>query len=403
MKTNSNNIPRRDFLKTLVAAGVGSTLGGKTAGAGTMDAGAKLDRVPTRPFGRTGTDVSILSLGGMFDIPNNLLMLRQCLNWGVTYWDTANSYEGGRSESGIGKFFLNQPGTRKDVFLVTKTGERSIDGMQAHLDRSLDRAKTDYIDLYFLHSIWHIDEFTPEIRRWADKQKASGKIRLIGFSTHKNMEDCLLGAARTGGVDGIMFTYNYRKMHESRMKKAVDACHEAGIGLTAMKTQGGGSVRTKSEKELKLAGRFVQRGFTEEQAKLKAVWENPQIASICSQMPTLRILMANIAAAIDKTQLTDADREAFREYALATCSGYCAGCGDICAGAAEGAQVSDVMRSLMYYHSYGDERLARETFSQLPAGVRNKLAQTDFSIAESHCPQRMPIGRLMKEAAERFA
>ena len=91
---------RRDFLKTTGAAGLGLLAASAVPGAlGAQDAG----RVPTRSFGRTGVDVAILSLGGMFDIASNQLMLRQAVKWGVTYWDTANSYEGGNSEPGIGK------------------------------------------------------------------------------------------------------------------------------------------------------------------------------------------------------------------------------------------------------------------------------------------------------------
>ena len=70
---------------------------------------ASTDRVATRPFGKTGAEVSILSLGGMFDIPNNQLLLKQAVRWGVTYWDTANSYMGGRSEEGIGDYFTSYP------------------------------------------------------------------------------------------------------------------------------------------------------------------------------------------------------------------------------------------------------------------------------------------------------
>ena len=48
-------------------------------------------------------------------------MLRQAVKWGVTYWDTANSYEGGNSEMGIGKYFEKFPEDRKKIFLVTKS------------------------------------------------------------------------------------------------------------------------------------------------------------------------------------------------------------------------------------------------------------------------------------------
>jgi len=72
----------------------------------------------------------------------------------------------------------------------------------------------------------------------------------------------------------------------------VDAAIQAGIGLIAMKTQGKGQLGTETEADLKLGGHFIQRGFSQQQAKLKAVWENPQITTICSQMPNTTILSA---------------------------------------------------------------------------------------------------------------
>ncbi len=72
---------------------------------------------------------------------------------------------------------------------------------------------------------------------------------------------------------------------------------------------------TDSETELQLAGRFLERGFTDKQAKLKAVLENPHIASICSQMPSLTILSSNVAAVRDQTSLTRDDFELLERFA----------------------------------------------------------------------------------------
>ena len=249
-------------------------------------------------------------MGGMFDIPNNQLMLRQAVKWGVTYWDTANSYEGGNSELGIGKYFAKYPEDRKSIFLVTKSTAWTLKGMTEHLNLSLERMRTDHIDLFFVHAIRSISSMDKDMRKWGEKAKAEGKIRFFGFSTHSNMEECLLGAAPLGWIDGIMMTYNYRLMHTDAMRRAVDACAKAGIGLTAMKTQGGGQVLTGSAEEIKHGGRFLQSGYTQGQAKLKAVWENPQIASICSQMPSMALLSENTAAAVNKTKLSALDREA---------------------------------------------------------------------------------------------
>jgi predicted aldo/keto reductase-like oxidoreductase len=276
--------------------------------------------------------------------------------------------------------------------------------MSKLLERSLGKMKTDYIDLYFVHGIHGIDELDQSTRTWAEKAKAAGKIRLFGFSTHRNMEKCMLAAAKLGWIDGIMMTYNYRLMHTERMQRAVDACVKAGIGLTAMKTQGGGSVRTDTDTELKLAGRFMQKGFTDAQARLMAVWQNPNIASICSQMPNMSILMSNTAAAMDKTKLSATDRKLLQQYARETHTDYCAGCTGICESAiGQKAPIGDVMRYLMYCRSYGDRDYATAEYRKIPQRMRDNLTRIDYSLAEKKCPQKMAIAKLMQEAADEFS
>ena len=104
-----NNVSRRDFVKTLGVVGAGSVIGAGQALAqsnapATATAPVKPVKIPTRTFGRTGVPVSMLSLGGIFDIESNQFVLKQALDWGVTYWDTAAGYNGGKSEGGIGLY-----------------------------------------------------------------------------------------------------------------------------------------------------------------------------------------------------------------------------------------------------------------------------------------------------------
>ncbi|WP_435548005.1 aldo/keto reductase [Desulfobacterium sp. N47] len=358
-----------------------------------------IDTVPKRPFGKTGDKVSILGLGGMFDIPSNQLLLKQSIKWGVTYWDTADCYEGGKSEKGIGMFFEKYPEERKKIFLVTKSDKRTPDGMDSLLNRSLERMKTSYIDLYFIHGLKSINELNGDTKKLAEKAKAEKKIRFFGFSTHSNMEENMVGAARLGWIDGIMMAYNFRLMHSGNMKKALEACVKAGIGLTAMKTQGGGQVNASSETELEMAGRFIKNGYTDKQAKLKAVWEHPDIASVCSQMPSISILMSNIAAAIDKTKLSSVEMDLLKQYAKETACTYCAGCTRICESAVYGAvPIGNLMRCLMYSRNYKEPVMAKELFETIPINERKKIADLDFSIAEQKCPQNLEIGKLVREA-----
>jgi predicted aldo/keto reductase-like oxidoreductase len=393
---------RRDFFKKAAAIGLGATVGGSFFRR-TDRASAQItlprEPVPLRPFGRSGIKVSAISLGGMFDILNNRLMLAKAIEWGINYWDTAEGYGGGRSEEGIGRWFARYPDTRKQVFLVTKLSPRRGTNFTPRLEESLKRLHTDYIDLLFVHGIRSISDMESGLESWSQAMKKAGRIRLFGFSTHTNMEACLEGAAELPWIDGIMFTYNYRLMHESRMKAAVDACYRAGIGLTAMKTQGGGPIRSGNEAEIEMAGRFMKKGFTDHQAKLMAVWEDKRIASICSQMPNLTILATNAAAAVEQTRLSQSDRASLARYAEETRGDYCAGCGRLCTEAlAKKVPINDVMRCLMYLHSYQDLGLARSTFKNLSTQARELLTQSDFSGAEKSCPHNLPIGRLMREA-----
>ena len=408
MRKKDKPISRRSFIKAAGAAGVGSVLaplaGPNRAHAAAPPQAAENTGIPTRPFGRSGIQVPILSLGGMFDIPSNQTLLKQAIRWGVAYWDTAHVYSGGRSEEGIGQFFRRYPEERQKIFLVTKSTARNGRDMSRDLATSLQRMDTEHIDLFFVHAVSSAAEMDSGMRAWAAEQKAAGKIRLFGFSTHSNMERCLLDAARMDWIDGIMTTYNFRLMHEEKMKQAVAACVDAGIGLTAMKTQGGGAVSTASSRELELAGRFLQKGFSDKQAKLKAVWENPQISAICSQMPTMSILMANIAAAVDRTSLTENERRHLERYAAETFSHYCAGCSQICENAVAGKlPVGDVMRYLMYARSYGDRQDARRRFAAIPDAIRQQLTRQDYTLAEARCPRRLPIALLMDEAARELA
>ena len=392
---------RREFIKLIGAVGTGSLL---TPMIDPVEAFTTAEQkgeplaVPTRPFGKTGVDVAVLSFGGTLEF--NQLMLHQAFKFGVTYWDTAASYMGGKSEKRIGRYIGKYPENRKKIFLVTKSHAWTLKGLTRDLDRSLERMKTDYVDLFFKHAVRDPDGLDDDLKKWADKAKAAGKIRFFGFSTHSNMESCMLGAAKLDWIDGIMMEYNYRLMHADRMQRAVAACADAGIGLTAMKTQGGGSIKTDTETELKIAGRFLAKGFTDAQARLMAVWENPNIACICSEMPNMTILMANVAAAMKKNKLAARDLELLHQLARETRYSYCAGCTDICETTLNGrVPIGDIMRYLKYSRSYGKPERARALFSELPPAIRSELARLDYLTAERRCPQKMPIGRLMREAA----
>jgi predicted aldo/keto reductase-like oxidoreductase len=221
------------------------------------------------------------------------------------------------------------------------------------------------------------------------------------------MESSMLAAAKLGWIDGIMMSYNYRLMVKDKMKRAVDACVKAGIGLTAMKTQAAfsanfyASIGSETDDALKMTENFLKKGYTAEQAKLKVVWDNPNIASICSAMPNMTILQANVAAALNKQNLSGGDRQRLEQYAQHTAPGYCAGCANICEPAVDlNIPISDILRYSMYDHSYGDRDTALTLFNALPSDIKANILKADYSKAEKYCPQKIQIGKVLKNAHE---
>ena len=419
MSEKRNEVNRRNFLKTLGAAGLGSVFASTDSKAAQSQAGTiakeqkpKFPQVPKRKLGKIGIKVSCLSLGGDLSFIDKQIILRKAYDWGVNYWDTAHNYGGGNAELGIGKFLTKYPQLRDKLFIISKPaifwGPITPEKVEERLQTSLKRMNTKYVDLYYaFHGLSNPERLTDEIKQWAKSAKKRKLIRFFGFSTHKNMAKCLAAAARLDWIDAITTLYNFRVMQDPEMQAAIDACNKAGIGLTAMKAFSRGGRRlqpVETEQDKKLRIHFQKRGFSEEQAKIKVILQDKRFSSVCVGMQNISFLTTNIDAVLNESKLTQADIEALQKYARATCSSYCAGCADICDSALpDTPYVSDIMRYLMYYNSYGQHDRAKKLFAQIPANVRNRLLTTNFSPAEARCPQHLPVGKLIAEAVTKLA
>jgi len=422
MTKKQNAIDRRGFLKTIGAAGLGSLITtckgkeGGQSGSGAAEASQppqakKVPQVPKRKFGKTDIEVSCLGLGTMFNLVDAQIVLRGTLNWGVKYWDTASNYGGGNSELGIGLYLQRNPEARKELFIATKaSGARNVAQVEERLATSLKRMNTDYIDLYHApHAADDPAQLTNELKEWAESAKKRKLIKFFGFSTHSNMAKMLAAAAKLDWIDAVMTSYNFRLMQNQELMDAIEACYKAGKAIIAMKTTGKTtlkrfklSIETDADKQL--VADFRQRGFSEEQAALKLALQDKRISAAPVQMENTTVLAANVAAVLDKTELTEADKEVFKEYAQATSCSYCAGCAYICNSAVPDVPcVSDIMRYLMYYNSYGDRAGAREMFAQIPGTIRSRLPSANYGLAESQCPQHLPITNLISEAVAKLA
>ena len=90
-----------------------------------------------------------------------------------------------------------------------------------------------------------------------------------------------------------------------------------------------------------------------------------------------------------------------KQYAQQTSSGYCAGCANICESAVDyRVPISDILRYSMYNNSYGERDMALTLFHALPSDIKESMLKTDYSKAEKYCPQKIQIGKILKQTHE---
>ncbi|OGK82578.1 MAG: hypothetical protein A2X52_08460 [Candidatus Rokubacteria bacterium GWC2_70_16] len=381
-------IDRRTLFKgTLAGAGA---LGLGAPGRALAQAGSAASEMPTAVFGRTGERIPKLVFGTSF--PLTLPLLKRAVDLGVTYFDLADCYVGGRSERVAGDF-LQRTGLRKRIWITTKSDAHDPDGFERTLQGSLGRIQVDQVDLLFLHNLEDGAYLSPALKSRVEKLKRDGKIRFFGFSTHAStVVETMTLAARLGWVDAIMFKYNFRSYGDRPLNDAIDACKKANIGLIAMKTQGS---------HYSFAQRvppFQAKGFTRHQAVLKAVWQDSRIDAIVSEMTNFDQLEQNVAAALDRTRPGALEIDSLRRHAEATEHLYCHGCEQHCAPAlARPVRVADTLRLLMYHDEYGEPERARRLFTAIPPAER-ALGEVDFAPASRACPHGLDVAALMDRA-----
>ena len=194
------------------------------------------------------------------------------------------------------------------------------------------------------------------------------------------------------GIDVILFRYSFRRYGDLELNRAIDACHKAGIGLLAMKTMG--SVPA----ELEAVSGFESKQFTLGQAKLKSVWGDERIASICSEMDSVQRVRENVAAAKTEQPLTAGEAHQLNRLAALTSQYACNGCKQHCERAAGGLAIADQLRFLMYHDCYaGKSTRARELFAELPAEKR-AFDEQRLAAATEVCPQGIDLVTRIQDA-----
>jgi predicted aldo/keto reductase-like oxidoreductase len=195
-------------------------------------------QLPRRELGKTGEKLSVIGFGGIMlnDNPQDFAdeMVAKAWELGVNYYDVAPGY--GTAEERLGPALRK---FRKNAFLACKTQERSREGAEKTLVRSLQRLETDWFDLFQLHALSSVEDvekvFAPGgAMETIEKAKKEGKIRYVGFSAHS--VDAALLAMQKYAFDTVMFPLNFACWHAGDFGPQVyTIALEKNMGILALK------------------------------------------------------------------------------------------------------------------------------------------------------------------------
>jgi predicted aldo/keto reductase-like oxidoreductase len=402
---DERGIDRRNFLLR-GAAGVAGLLGASGLDAIGADSEARVRRYA--PLGKTGLEISDISFGS--SRTSDPAVVRLAFERGVNYFDSAEGYKGGDSETAIGEALHD---VRDRVFLTSKTkagADATGAEMMKALEGSLARLRTDYVDVYFNHAVNDVDRMRNE--EWAEfteRAKQQGKIRFRGMSGHAGkLVECLKFSLDNGLLDVMLVAYNFGQdpAFYARMLNTFDfvtlqpdlppllaRAHAEGVGVVAMKTLMGGRANDMRP--------YETPGSTFAQAAFRWTLSNSDVDALVISMKSAADVDEYLGASGARAT-SAADLRLLAGYAARNGARYCQpGC-DVCADSCPlGVDISEVLRTRMYDIDYGDRDFARRDYAQLANDASPCLDCTATPCAGA-CPNGIPIPQSTRQTALRL-
>jgi predicted aldo/keto reductase-like oxidoreductase len=363
---------RRKFLQ----AGLALPVVGLVATHSPESFGQSTGGVGYRALGKTCLKVSGVGCGvGL--IPDPAVLVR-AVDLGVNYFDTARTYEKGKSEEITGAALQSR---RNKIILASKTDGMTKAEVLREMDESLKALRTDHVDIWHLHSRDTPDAITDEAVEAQEMLKKQGKTRFIGISTH-DINAVVDKIIKLGKHDVVQTTYSYPI--GSDRNAALHRLHEAGIGVVAMKvvvamSMAGFGPPPKGRKVLTNEGPL---------AAVKWVLKNPDISTTVPHADNLEQVEMNFRAMTEPYTPEDEKMLFARNEEIRPL--YCRMCYGCKGKCPKGVPVTDELRYLAYNDFAGDFRQARNNFMRLPNEIRT-VRCSDCSACAIRCPNGVEV------------
>jgi uncharacterized protein len=340
-------------------------------------------------LGKTGLKVTSVGFGCM--ITSDQSVVERAADVGINYFDTARSYQGGNNERMVGAALKSK---RKNLVIATKTGAKTKADALDHLNTSLRELGTDYLDIWHLHGRSKAEELSDELLEAQQIAKKEGKIRFAGVSTHAGHSEIFPTViSKLPHFDVILTSYNFTM---DPIDELIASAKKAGVGVIAMKVMAGGfrSIKPndKNYATLKREGAML--------AALKWALKNRNVDTTIPSITDMDQLDENMKAM--SVPFSDSDAKTLAAQLEYIRPLYCRMCGACDGRCPQGLPVADILRHLSYAQGYGEFRLARESYQELPEKVRN--VRCDLCLSCSiQCPNGVQVAERLITAQELLA
>ncbi|MBS3763353.1 MAG: aldo/keto reductase [Planctomycetes bacterium] len=356
-------------------------------------------------LGKTELKVSRLGFGCMrlpmkdkteVDREKAIPMLHRARELGINLFDTAVGYCAGDSQRTVGEAFEN---VRDKIVLSTKNhhyDKNDKDGWWKHLENSLERLRTDHIDIYNHHGI-NYNRYQESVAgddglyQEMLKAKEQGLIRHICFSFH-GPNDQLMKLVDTGRFDTVICQYNLLDRH---LEDAIAHASESGMGVLIMGPVGGGRLGYPSDKAASLVGEVKS---TPDLA-LRFVLSNENVNVALSGMSNMQMLEENVETVSSAEQLSEKDHQQIEEAIeerKKLAGLYCTGC-NYCMPCPAGVDIPANFQILNLERVFGLTDHAKKKYGNLE-GKAAYCMQCGQCLEE--CPQDINIPQRLGEAVK---